>query len=191
MKHAFDGGAESIRTVSVQALEKVIGRSDSVALDVREADEFAYEHIAGTLNIPQSRMKVEMSRFPKDKELYVFCNTGIRSAQAVELFKSGGFQKIRLVEGGIAAWKSAGFPLKRSKGPIPIMRQVQIVAGALALIGGLFVQLRWIAIFVGAGLLFAGASGFCTMAKLLAYLPWNKSLRGGNKPDSSCGPGRA
>ena len=68
--------------------------------------------------------------------------------------------------------------LDRSQ-PIEIMRQVQIVAGSLVLIGvilGYFVTPAFYALpaFVGAGLLFAGISGFCGMAKLLAIMPWNR-----------------
>ena len=88
-----------------------------------------------------------------------------------------------ILEGGIDAWKKAGLPvaLDRSQ-PIDIMRQVQIVAGSLVLIGavlGFFVAPGFYALsaFVGAGLLFAGISGFCGMAKLLGLMPWNRQAR--------------
>ena len=165
--------------VDVQDLRKAIGRADSLAVDVREPDEFAYEHIAGTVSVPQSLLNEKIGGLPKDKQIYVLCHTGTRSAQVADVLKLRGFDKVRLVEGGMAAWMNAGFPVVRSKGPIPILRQVQIIAGSLALIGGLFPSLRWIAVIVGAGLIFAGVSGFCTMAKLLAFLPWNKSSRSG------------
>jgi len=59
------------------------------------------------------------------------------------------------------------------------MRQVQIVAGSLALTGALLAWLvsPWfIALsgFVGAGLLFAGITDTCMMALLLAKLPYNR-----------------
>ena len=59
------------------------------------------------------------------------------------------------------------------------MRQVQITAGSLVLIGLLAGVLAspWALIlsgFVGAGLVFAGASGWCGMAVLLARMPWNR-----------------
>ena len=59
------------------------------------------------------------------------------------------------------------------------MRQVQIAAGALALLGVLLGALVapaffGIAAFVGAGLVLAGVSGFCGMAHLLAAMPWNR-----------------
>jgi rhodanese-related sulfurtransferase len=59
------------------------------------------------------------------------------------------------------------------------MRQVQITAGSLVLLGLILsntVASAWILLtwFVGAGLVFAGISGFCGMARLLAAMPWNR-----------------
>ena len=69
------------------------------------------------------------------------------------------------------------------KQPIEIMRQVQITAGSLVVIGVVLaftVAPAFIALsaFVGAGLVFAGVSGWCGMAKLLALMPWNRPARG-------------
>jgi len=123
----------------------------------------------------------------KDKDLYVLCQTGVRTTQAVNILRSSGFERVQAVEGGVQAWKVSGLPLDRQKGPIPIMRQVQIVAGSLALIGGLIPNLRWIAIIVGAGLVFAGVSGTCGMALVLSKLPWNKPQPGQSKGKDTCG----
>jgi hypothetical protein len=85
-----------------------------------------------------------------------------------------------VLEGGLAEWKRCGLPTKldRTK-PIELQRQVQLVAGSLTLIGvalAVFVSPAWIglAAFVGAGLTFAGATGWCGMAKLLQVMPWNR-----------------
>ena len=174
-----------------QTVRNKIGSPNVLVVDIREADEYAYERIAGTLNIPQSALAGRIDKLPKDKEVYVVCNTGARSFHAAQIFTSAGFQQVHNLEGGIESWKKEGLPVERAKGgPIPIMRQVQIAAGSMALIGGLFPSLRWIAVLVGAGLMFAGISGFCGMAKVLIYLPWNKPFRkssSGSEPD--CGSG--
>ena len=84
------------------------------------------------------------------------------------------------LEGGMLAWQQAGLPVEKRKGaPLPLMRQVQIVAGGLVLAGVLLSVLVapgwiWLSGFVGAGLMFAGISGFCGMARLLAAMPWNQ-----------------
>lgn len=59
------------------------------------------------------------------------------------------------------------------------MRQVQITAGSLVLTGvllGLFVAPGFFGLsaFVGAGLIFAGVTGWCGMANLLRVMPWNR-----------------
>ena len=77
-----------------------------------------------------------------------------------------------ILEGGLDAWKKAGLPVTLDRNqPIDIIRQVQIVAGSLVLSGvvlGALVAPGFYALsgFVGAGLLFAGVSGFCGMARL-------------------------
>ncbi len=84
-----------------------------------------------------------------------------------------------LLAGGIQAWKAAGLPVvEDSSQPLPLMRQVQTAAGVLILLGccwaipvnGGFFLLSGA---VGARLTFAGVTGFCGMARLLATMPWN------------------
>jgi len=65
------------------------------------------------------------------------------------------------------------------------MRQVQIVVGALSAAGTILALAvnRWFAVLplvIGCGLLFAGVTGTCGMALLLARMPWNRGR------DSSC-----
>lgn len=82
------------------------------------------------------------------------------------------------------AWQEAGLPVIRSaRRHLPLMRQVQVVIGSAVLVGtlgSLFVDPRfiWLAVFMGAGLVFAGASGWCGLAILLSKMPWNRSSCG-------------
>lgn len=90
-------------------------------------------------------------------------------------------EPMELLGGHIAGSRTV--PLARiAREPLPagpLMRQVQIAAGALVLLGVILSQTiapAWIALsaFVGAGLVFAGLSGFCGMARLLPLMPWNR-----------------
>jgi rhodanese-related sulfurtransferase len=102
-----------------------------------------------------------------------------QNAAAIEAAANG--RDCYIVEGGIGAWGNAGLPTQTVAGaPIEMQRQVMIAAGLLVLAGtllSLFVAPLWIglAIFVGAGLTFAGVTGFCGMAHMLAMMPWNRS----------------
>jgi hypothetical protein len=86
-----------------------------------------------------------------------------------------------ILDGGIEAWKKAGLPVAaNAKAPLPMNRQVQITAGLIVLTGTLTGALLHpagyaVAGFVGAGLIFAGLSGWCGMANVLALMPWNRA----------------
>ena len=72
----------------------------------------------------------------------VFHNSGNRTAQAADRLLGAGFADAYLLEGGIQGWKRAGLPVIRDRrAPLPIMRQVQIAAGALVLLGVLLAVL--------------------------------------------------
>ncbi len=147
-------------------------------IDIRGADEHARERIPGAINVPVDRI-VDLRC---DGRPVVFhCRSGMRTAaHAGQLGAVAGDVPAYILEGGIDAWRQAGQPIvtDRSK-PLEIMRQVQITAGALVLIGvvlGLFVAPAFFGLsaFVGAGLMFAGVTGWCGMANLLRVMPWNR-----------------
>lgn len=83
-------------------------------------------------------------------------------------------------EGGLEAAKRAGLPMRAdARAPLGLNRQVQIAVGVLVLSGAGFGALAHAAFFalpaiMGAGLVFAGFSGWCGMARLLARAPWNR-----------------
>jgi hypothetical protein len=84
------------------------------------------------------------------------------------------------LEGGIVAWSQAGFNVKKSGSTIlPLDRQTQITTGFIAFSGtilGALINPGFYILpgFIGAGLMFAGLTGWCGMAKLLAKMPWNR-----------------
>ncbi len=168
--------------VEPRTLRDWLDNDEAVLVDVREGFEHASEriggsrhHALGTLDPGEIR-----SLYPQRKIVF-HCKTGRRAADAAERYrKSVGEEAFRL-SGGIEGWKAAGLETERSESAprLDVMRQVQITAGSLVLIGtvaGAFVT-PWALVlsgFVGGGLVFAGASGWCGMAKLLARMPWNR-----------------
>jgi len=166
--------------VTPDLLASWMASDDIVVVDVREDYEHAEERIDGALLRPLSSFDADAVRQEAGAKRVVFyCRSGKRSLDAAARYRENGEATFHLA-GGIEAWKAAGRPVARPEtGPrLPIMRQVQVVAGTLILLGvalGALVSPWFIAIsaFVGAGLLFAGVSGWCGMAKLLARAPWN------------------
>jgi rhodanese-related sulfurtransferase len=174
-------GHVSVTDVSPEVLEGWLRSGTAVLVDVREAFEFAEERIEGARHAPLSTLDARALRREHAGARIVFhCRSGKRSLDAAQRCRMDGEPMFHLA-GGIEGWKASGrsvvVPADAPK--LPIMRQVQIVAGGLVAIGTLLGVLvtPWFFIvpgFVGCGLMFAGLSGWCGMAKLLALMPWNR-----------------
>lgn len=158
-----------------------LAERQAVLVDVREDFENAQECIADAEHCPLKALDVEGLRRRHGAAKVVFhCRTGRRSADAARRYARGDEAAFHLA-GGIEAWKATGLPVQRSAcAPrIDVMRQTQITIGTLVLLGilGGVVLTPWLlalAAFMGAGLVFAGASGTCGMARMLAKMPWNR-----------------
>lgn len=149
-------------------------------VDVRSEDEFKSGHVPGASCVPLDRIECGKADFPKDKLVVLSCQSGKRSARAHELLRSRGYDNLVEMDGGFSAWAAHGLPVSRIRNTIPVIRQVMLTAGFLVFSGamlGLAVNPAFLAlpIFVGAGLMFAGATGWCGMAYLLERMPWNRS----------------
>ncbi len=81
-------------------------------LDVRTPDEYAAGHIKGAVLIPVQELAQRVSEVPKDKQVYVYCHSGGRSARAAGILVNAGYTRIENVVGGIVAWKDAGYPVE-------------------------------------------------------------------------------
>jgi len=82
-----------------------------LVLDVRTPEEYAEGHIQGAKLIPVQVLAKHLAEVPKDKQVYVYCHSGRRSANAAKLLAAQGFTRIENIQGGITAWKEAGFPV--------------------------------------------------------------------------------
>jgi rhodanese-related sulfurtransferase len=175
----------NLQTISPQRAAELV-RSGAVMVDVREADEHAREHIPGARHHALTRIDSANPVKASDDVLIFYCRSGARTkGNAPKLAAAAQSCEAHILEGGLEAWKKAGLPvtLDRSQ-PIEIMRQAQIAAGSLVLLGavlGAFVAPGFytLSAFVGGGLLFAGVSGFCGMERLLSLMPWNRRAAAG------------
>ena len=93
-----------------KASELLESKPSLVLLDVRTQEEFDNEHIEGAILIPVQELEDRTDELSKDDELLVYCRTGNRSQTAVSILKNKGFEKIYHMDGGITAWKAAGYP---------------------------------------------------------------------------------
>ena len=174
-----------MKQVSVDAFKEVVraesGNPSVDFINVCTPAEYAEKHIEGVRNVPLSEIATRAGEFKDKRTVYVHCRSGNRARQAIEtLQRLGVSAELVNVEGGLMAWDQAGFATRLTTKRMPIMRQVFIVAGALVLSGivlGTLVNPAYYALsaFVGAGLMFSGISGICTMTYVLARMPWNRA----------------
>ena len=172
----------SLPKISPAEAERLLHQG-AILVDIREADERAREKLTGAHHMPLSKLDEADFAVHEGKPVIFHCKSGARTmGNASRLAqKVGGACEAFIIEGGLDAWKKAGLPIVTDRRqPIELQRQVQIGAGSLAFLGtmlGLFVTSWFFAVpaFVGAGLMMAGVTGFCGMARLLMRAPWNKA----------------
>lgn len=172
----------TIQTISPSDAKALLTKGAAL-IDIRERDEYARENIAEAhlLSLSAIENGDRLGPFDPFDTVIFYCQSGMHTTQnAQKLVDAVAPAKVLLLEGGLTAWKKDGQQILEDKSqPLPLMRQVQIAAGSLVLAGvilGFVVHPGFYLLsgFVGAGLLFAGISGFCGMARLLAVMPWNK-----------------
>ena len=79
-------------------------------LDVREPDEWKQGHIPGSTLIPLGELEKRVNEAPRDKEIVVVCRSGTRSKAGRNLLITAGFTQVASMQGGLNAWKAAGYP---------------------------------------------------------------------------------
>jgi rhodanese-related sulfurtransferase len=173
----------SIPTISPMDAKRRLAAGTAVLVDIREPMEHAREAIPGARSSPLSSYgahSLQALQSENAPAVIFHCQSGKRTSDNAERLLTCGMPELYILEGGLTGWKSAGLATRvdRSK-PIEMQRQVQIGAGSLVLTGLALAYLvsPWflaLSAFVGTGLVFAGISGWCGMAKILGLMPWNR-----------------
>ncbi len=173
---------KQVKHVSVAEVQAWLEKDaqSMILVDVREPVEHRAVCIAQAKLIPLG--EITSDKLPtKQKKIVLQCRLGGRSEKAGEklLAEDSGLE-VYSMDGGIEAWEKAGYPVNKSGGVVlPLDRQTQVAAGFLVFSGtvmGAMVDPWWYVLpgFIGAGLMFAGLSGYCGMARVLAHMPWNQ-----------------
>ncbi|HIW35163.1 MAG TPA: rhodanese-like domain-containing protein [Candidatus Paenibacillus intestinavium] len=93
---------KGVTAITVQQLKGILTDKNKVFIDVRTQGEYSGRHIAQFKNVP---LGSDLSKLPKDKEIVVICQSGMRSNQACKQLKKLGYDKITNVRGGMNAWR--------------------------------------------------------------------------------------
>ena len=149
-------------------------------VDIRTAGEFSRRHISDSVN--KQVNELSSSTLAEDEVVVFLCQSGMRTRTNANKLAAAAkdCKQVYLLEGGIDAWQKQGLPVEiTANAPLELQRQVQIIVGILIILGvvlGNWINPTWyiLSAFVGAGLLIAGLTGFCGMARILMLAPWNR-----------------
>lgn len=92
--------------INVFELKEKLEKEDIVILDVRSEEEFKTRRIESekVIHIPILELRERLDEVPRDKEIVVVCAIGLRSFEASRILKHAGFEKVKILEGGMAFW---------------------------------------------------------------------------------------
>ncbi|MCI2778326.1 rhodanese-like domain-containing protein [Clostridium perfringens] len=95
------------KDISIEESKKLINEGNvNLILDVRNEDEFAKGHLKNAIQIPVKELKENLSDIEKFKDelVLVYCRSGKRSAEAVDILKENGFKNLVHMKDGISKW---------------------------------------------------------------------------------------
>ena len=170
---------QALQNLDATTVKAMIDDGETTLIDVREPGEHARERIAEARLVPLSTLdpaKLDLG----GKRVVLHCASGARSARAAQVLMAAGVRHVGHLKGGLPAWKNAGFKtVIDRRAPLPLQRQVQLIAGGLVTLGvvlgaALHPAFYGVSGMVGAGLVLAGATGRCGLATLLSALPYNR-----------------
>ncbi|MGE0684154.1 MAG: rhodanese-like domain-containing protein, partial [Candidatus Binatia bacterium] len=107
------------RFLAPQALQEQLATGERVVLlDVRSAGDFATAHIPGARWLSRGRLDLRLAQEAPDKKAAVvlYCRNGNESTLSAPMLKSLGYQQVRVLQGGFAAWKDVKLPTEQGLG---------------------------------------------------------------------------
>jgi len=161
----------------------LLGRLDDVAIiDVRTPGEYEAVHAPAAQNHPLDALDASVDHLrelvEQDREVVLVCRSGARAHQAQDALVAAGLPRLPILEGGMLAWQAEDGPVVQDVIRWDLERQVRFSAGVIVLASILlslvFPPARFVAGFLGAGLIFAAVTNTCAMGMLLTKLPYNR-----------------
>lgn len=95
-----------MKLISIDELRSKLAEKsrDFYLIDVRDSQEFDKEHITGSINIPWEIVMEQTKGIKPDREIILYCNTGVRANKAAKLLADAGFNNIFIYKGGMEEW---------------------------------------------------------------------------------------
>jgi rhodanese-related sulfurtransferase len=105
-----------IRECTVADVKARLDRGEAFEfVDVREDEEYARDHAAGARHLGRGILErdIETAIPDREAEIVLYCGGGFRSALAAESLQKMGYRNVISMDGGIKAWRDAGYPMEK------------------------------------------------------------------------------
>lgn len=125
MKHSpgflklVEAAKRRIRECTIAEVKAKLDRKELFHLiDVREDREFEKDHAKSAMHLGRGVLERDIEeKIPeKSAEIVLYCGGGYRSALAAESLGQMGYTNVRSMDGGIRAWREAGYPVEKGSG---------------------------------------------------------------------------
>jgi rhodanese-related sulfurtransferase len=88
----------------MQVRQMMEDKKEFLFLDVRSPAEYEQVRLPHSTLMPLGALRNRMDELPKDKEVITFCKISLRGYEAALILKAAGFEKVRVMDGGLAMW---------------------------------------------------------------------------------------
>jgi len=97
-----------MKRISIDQLKEKLDKklNDFFLIDVRDLEEYNEAHIPGSLHVPWDVITERIQGIKPDREIIVYCNTGIRGGKAAKSLDDAGFKNVLLFKGGMEEWRN-------------------------------------------------------------------------------------
>lgn len=114
---ALNEAARGGQSVSPQGLSQLVNTENARVIDIRDGNEFKTGHIAGSENIPYSKLNDHLAQLKSEpaRPIVVVCNIGQSAGAAGLALRTAGLTRVYKLDGGISGWKAQSLPLVRKK----------------------------------------------------------------------------
>lgn len=101
------GPVKGLRTLNAKQFgDEMSANKQALVIDVREVHEFKNGAIRGAMNVPLSVLHTRLADLPNDRQVLLYCQSGMRSKRAAKMFLKQGFKSVSHLSGGIMAWNA-------------------------------------------------------------------------------------
>lgn len=109
------GAPSGLATITAADAASVIDAAPPglVVLDIRTPEEFAAGHLDGAVLVDfyEPDFSEQLAALDRDVPYVLYCRSGNRSGEALQIMDELGFASVGNVDGGILAWAAAGLPV--------------------------------------------------------------------------------